>query len=210
MGTLVDGGVKLRTVARWARMAVFRSIGRSDYTRWADPENLEPWWASRTQKLASMLPNGTRVIEFGAGPRALERFIDASCTYMASDLVDRGPDTFVCDLNRRPLPDLGSLRPDVAVFAGVLEYIRDVPSVIAWLSAHVRYCVASYAVAHRSGLVQALAAGAWRTYSGYMNAYNEADLVELFRRSGFAPRQTDSWNDQRLFLFERRPAEARS
>ena len=130
---------------------------------------------------------------------------------MASDLVERGPDTFVCDLNRRPLPDLGVLRPEVAVFAGVLEYIRDVPSLVEWLSAHVRYCVASYALTERAGLVTALTAGVrrayWRTYHGYMNSYSEPDLLALFARSRFACLRTYSWNDQRLFLFERRPTE---
>jgi len=191
------------------KMALFRSIGRSDYARWAGKENLETWWESRTQKLAAMVPKGTRVIEFGAGLRPLERCLDASCSYIASDLVDRGPDTLVCDLNRRPLPDLGPLHPDVAVFAGVLEYIRDVPAVVAWLSRHVRYCVASYAVAHPAGLALAMAAGARRTYYGYMNAYSETDLVAVFRRSGFACLRTDGWNDQRLFLFAAQPAEAR-
>lgn len=209
MSTLVDGRSSMRAVTRWAKMAVFRSIGRSDYERWADPDNLEAWWASRTQKLAGLVPAGTRVIEFGAGTRPLERCLDASCTYTASDLVDRGPGTFVCDLNRRPLPDLGAVRPDVAVFAGVLEYVRDVPAVVAWLARHVRFCAASYAVAHRSGLGRALAAGARRTYYGYMNAYSEADLVAVFRRGGFACVRTDSWNDQRLFLFETHPAETR-
>jgi hypothetical protein len=187
-------------------MAVLRSLGRSDYKRWGNPENLEEWWESRTQQLARMIPTGTRVIEFGAGRRRLEAFLDPSCTYIASDLVERGPGTFLCDLNRRPLPDLRPLAPQVAVFAGVLEYVRDLPAVVEWLAAHVTSCVASYAVAHPSRLVRKLAAGVRRTYYGYMNAYGEADLVALFARGGFACRQTDSWNDQRLFLFTRTPS----
>jgi hypothetical protein len=209
VSTVVDAGGAVRTVTRWAKMAVFRSIGRSDYGRWTDTGNLEAWWETRTQKLAAMVPTGTRVIEFGAGTRPLERCLDRSCTYVASDLVERGPDTFVCDLNRRPLPDLGPIRPDVAVFAGVLEYVRDVPSVVAWLARHVNLCAASYAVARRSGLVRALATDVRRTYYGYMNAYSEADIAAVFRRGGFACVRTDSWNDQRLFLFEK-SAETRS
>jgi hypothetical protein len=157
-----------------------------------------------------MVPRGTRVIEFGAGTRPLERCLDPSCTYVASDLVERGPDTFVCDMNRRPLPDLSPLHTNVAVFAGVLEYVRDVPAVVGWLSGHVRYCVASYAVARPAGLVRALAAGVRRTYYGYMNSYSEAELVALFHQGGFACLRTDTWNDQRLFLFATQPVEARS
>ena len=192
----------VETVTRVAKMAMLRTMGRSDYQRWADPANLEEWWESRTQRLARMIPAGTRVIEFGAGPRRLEAFLDPSCTYTASDLVERGPGTFVCDLNRRPLPDLCPLAPQVAVFAGVLEYLRDVPAVIAWLAAHVTHCAASYSVAHPSMLVR-LAGNVRRTYYGYMNAYREADLLAIFARAGFACRRTDSWNDQRLFLFTR-------
>jgi len=210
MGTVVGGGDTVKTVARWMKNVVLRSLGRSDYERWADPGNLEAWWETRTQKLAAMVPKGTRVIEFGAGTRPLERCLDPSCTYLASDLVERGPDTFVCDLNRRPLPDLGPLHPDVAVFAGVLEYVGDVPSLVEWLSGQVRYCVASYAVARPAGLMRALTAGAQRTYYGYMNSYTETDLVSLFHQGGFACLRTDSWNDQRLFLFATQPVEARS
>ena len=192
----------VETVTRVAKMAMLRTIGRSDYERWANPGNLEEWWESRTQQLARMIPAGTRVIEFGAGRRRLEAFLDPSCTYTASDLVERGPGIFVCDLNRRPLPDLCPLAPQVAVFAGVLEYLRDVPAVIAWLAAHVTHCAASYSVAHPSRLVR-LAGSVRRTYYGYMNAYREADLLAIFARAGFACRRTDSWNDQRLFLFAR-------
>jgi len=198
-----DGG-RVGAVTRVTKMAIFRLMGRSDYKRWADTNNLEVWWESRTQKLAGMIPERTRVIEFGSGRRRLETHLDSSCTYIASDLVARGPDTFICDLNRRPLPDLGPLHPEVAVFAGVLEYIRDVPALTDWLAGQVRYCVASYAVAHRSGFVTSLFAGARRTYFGYMNSYSEADILAVFRRSRFACLRTDSWNDQRLFLFEKR------
>src|SRR5215468_9103306 len=99
----------LRMATRVARMAMLRLIGHSDYERWTDPSSLETWWESRTQRLAAMVPAGTRVIEFGGGRQRLRSFLDSSCTYMASDLVDRGPGTLACDLNRRPLPDMAAL-----------------------------------------------------------------------------------------------------
>ena len=37
-----------------------------------------------------------------------------------------------------------------------------------------------------------------------MNSYSEPDLLALFARSRFACLRTYNWNDQRLFLFERR------
>ncbi len=159
-----------------------------------------------------MIPAGTRVIEFGAGTPAAgalpgpELHATWPRTWSSGD-----PTRFVCDLNRRPLPDLGPLRPEVAVFAGVLEYVRDVPSVVEWLSRLTsRYCAASYAVAQPVGTgADARRQRRRRTYYGYMNAYSEAELVAVFARSGFACLRTDSWNDQRLFLFEKQPAETR-
>jgi hypothetical protein len=96
------------------------------------------------------------------------------------------------------------------VFAGVLEYVRDVPSVVDWLSRHVRYCVASYAVARPSGPVRTLTTGAQRMYFGYMNSYSEMDFLAVFRRSGFACVRADSWNDQGLFAFQRDLLETRA
>ena len=81
---------------------------------------------SARKEIAKLIPAGSNVIEFGAGRRQLEKFLPAGCTYTPSDLVDRGPGTIVCDLNRPPLPDLRHLRLKVAVFGGVLEYVADV------------------------------------------------------------------------------------
>src|SRR6185312_8871325 len=97
----------------------------------------------RTRIAAGFVPDGSRVIEFGAGNRLLEKHLDSSCTYTPSDLVDRGPGTIVCDLNERPLPDLGTDTYDTAVILGVLEYLTDVPSLIDWLAQHVPLCVIS-------------------------------------------------------------------
>jgi hypothetical protein len=193
----------IRSALRVLKMAIFRRMGRSDYARWTDPDSLEVWWESRTRQLSALIPAGTRVIEFGAGRRPLESLLDETCTYIASDLVERGSDTFICDLNLRPLPDLAPLKPDVSVFAGVLEYVRDVPAVVDWLSTQVAYCVASYAVSNRSSsLVSRIKDSYWRSYYGYMNSYAEGELIAIFLKSGFTCLRTETWRDQRIFLFE--------
>jgi hypothetical protein len=121
-----------------------------------------------------------------------------------SDLVDRGPGTFICDLNRQPRPNLKPLAPDVAVFIGVLEYIRDLPSLVHWLSQQVHHCAASYDFAlTRPRTVRRTLERLQRAYYGYMNTYTEDDLVALFTRASFMCVQKDTWNDQRLFLFKR-------
>ncbi len=187
---------------RIGAVTVRRLRRRSDYQRWTDPTSLQAWWDSRTQLLAEMIPPGSRVIEFGAGRRQLERYLHASCTYVPSDLVDRGTGTLVWDLNRRPLPDLKGHRMDVAAFGGVLEYIVDVPALVEWLVRSVSCCVMSYScVTPAARFPQAVLDRARRIRNGYVNHLSEAELVWLFGRHAWSCMDRRSWREQRLLLF---------
>ncbi len=195
-------GVAAAVPSRLARVLVLKIGRRTDYKRWTDSHNLEIWWSARTEKIAQLIPKGVRVIEFGAGRRHLEKLLDGSCAYFPSDLVDRGPGTIVCDLNKRPLPDLKYLAADVAVFAGVLEYIRDLNSLVEWLSGQVSSCVASYeCVAPAPGGLVALRRKLRRLYYGYMNSYTEEEFVRLFSRRGLICAEKVTWDTQRIFQF---------
>lgn len=188
--------------ARVVRNLTHRLLLRSDYQRWTNLDNYEAWWDARTEKIARLIPPTSRVIEFGAGRRQLEKRLDPTCTYIPSDLVERGPGTYICDLNRYPLPDIHHLNVDTAVFGGVLEYIHDIESLVEWLARHVSLCVASYAcVQPRKGIVWRLRDRSNRFYHGYMNSYGEEELVDLFRRAGFRCIARDPWTSQRVFLF---------
>jgi hypothetical protein len=150
-----------------------------------------------------MVPNHSRVVEFGAGNRVLERYLDSSCTYTPSDIVDRGSGTIVCDLNQRPLPAVGDY--DVAVFMGVLEYLRDVPSVLDWLANQFRVCVVSYACADGAGRpLRGVVESIGRLQHGWMNNYHDEEIRSLFRDRGFDCLSEDNWEDQRLYLFSQR------
>jgi hypothetical protein len=178
---------------------------RTDRRRWADPRNLYASWESRNKQLAALVPNHSRVIEFGAGKRILERYLDPSCTYTPSDVIDRGPETIVCDLNQRPLPDLGANAYDVAVFSGVLEYVRDIPSMLDWLTKLVTVCVLTYAPAKAEGpSARRLLETSGRLRHGWMNSYREEELRSLFCERGFELVQEQDWEQQRLFVFSRR------
>lgn len=191
-------------VPRVAKGVVNALLARSDDARWRRPENLERWWEARTVKLATFVPNGVRVIEFGAGRCCLPQHLGPECTYFASDLVPRMAGTIVCDLNRRPLPDLRHLCLDVAFFAGVLEYIADVRTLAEWLSTQVRLCVASYdAVDSDRWTARRLAELGRRKYFGYMNDYVAPDFVRVFEGAGFRCARTDRWESQELYLFVR-------
>lgn len=177
---------------------------RTDYNRWANLENYLAWWKPRTEKVASLIPNGTRVLEFGAGNRHLESLLAKDCEYIPSDLVDRGPGTVVCDLNKRPLPDLSYLMANVGVFVGVLEYISDLPTLIEWLSTQVLFCVVSYDCIKTSTLgPRRIAELIRRACHGYLSYYTQQELIRLFERNGFACTKTESWQNQELFAFSK-------
>jgi hypothetical protein len=189
-------------VPRTGKVLADRLLNRSDYSRWSNEGNLERWWETRTARLAGFIPAGSRIIEFGAGTCRLPRYLDSGSVYIASDLVTRIPGTIVCDLNKRPLPDLGHLNLDVAVFAGVLEYLVNLPSIVEWLSTQVGICVASYdgvdAPRWTAGRIAALGR---RKYFGYMNDYEPGALVALFEQAGFRCLAMDRWDSQELYLF---------
>jgi hypothetical protein len=195
------------TVTRVTTVIVFRLFWISDYWRWSNAQNLETLWDSRTERIAKLVPMGSRVIEFGPGRRLLERLLHDTCHYIPSDLVDRGPGTIICDLNRRPLPDLRYLRADIAVFGGVLEYVIDLESVVEWLSRQVSCCIASYVfVTSSNGIAKKIRERGYRLYHGYMNHYREDELIQIFDRYGFSCVKTDTWPPQRIFLFHNRSA----
>jgi methyltransferase family protein len=187
--------------SRVGKMLVLKFLHQSDYQRWTTSGSLETWWDTRTEKIAQLIPHNTRVIEFGAGRRQLEKFLDRSCSYIPSDLTDRGPGTIICDLNR-PLPDLRYVQADVAVFSGVLEYVRDLEALIKWLSVQIPFCIASYTyVAPNQNVMQRIRDRFDRLYYGYMHNYTEEELVHLFNRWGFVCTTKDTWTSQRIFLF---------
>jgi hypothetical protein len=180
-------------------------FGASDVSRWADAEKFDDW-EDRTKLIATLIPAGARVIEFGAGKRQLERHLDPACSYVPSDLVSRGPGTVVLDLNKRPLPDLSPDKFDVAVFAGVLEYVAHLPSFVRWLGSWTPCVVASYVSAKdrpraRGRLVQSFA----RAGKGWVNSYPEKELIELFSDAGLPFKDYVELHrpdgDQRIYRF---------
>ena len=180
---------------------------KTDYSRWAEPRNIYTSWESRTRRAAELVPNSSRVIEFGAAKRVIERYLDSSCTYTPSDIVDRGTGTIILDLNQRPLPDLGADTYDVAVIMGVLEYLGDMPSVLDWLAKQVPVAIVSYACApsNRYSL-----RGKWgnvgRLHKGWMNNYREEEFRALFVERGFQSLHEEGWENQRMFVFSQRPS----
>ena len=193
-----DWATRLKTLrCKW--------FAKPDLGRWADTSKWEDW-EERTRIIAGMLSPNSRVIEFGAGKRQLERHLPVGSQYFPSDIVDRGHDTIILDLNARPLPDLRTRRFDIAVFAGVLEYVVDLPTFVPWLARQVPVCIASYNCAKSAaGALARLPETYHRVGAGWTNCFNQTELVALFGREGFALEGTTDQHapggSERVFLF---------
>lgn len=162
----------------------------SDLKRWENVGNLYSAWDARTQQIALLINSGQTIIEFGAGRRVLETFLPPNCSYTPSDIVDRGVNTIVCDLNDDILPPFDDY--DVAVFSGVLEYINDVPKLIRHLSDHVDTILTSYATADNNKN---------REINGWVNNFSSDQFIKIFTDNGFKCVHTEKWKKQTIYKF---------
>ena len=190
----------------WATLRC-RLLGRSDVAHWSDPIAFDAEWDERARVAAALIPRGASVVEFGAGLRQLEAFLDQSVSYIPSDIIDRGPGMLVLDLNARPLPSLSNV--DTAVFCGVLEYIADVPAVMRWLSDWASLCIASYNCASSSPrTLYRVAEIAKRARSGWVNTFSERELCLQFAAAGFELVEQRTWyeagDNEPIFVFRRK------
>lgn len=178
-----------------------RSIrNRSDYSRWSQTDNLREEWDGRTRALAAFIQPGSRIVELGAGRCSLREFLPDNCEYTPSDIVDRGPGTFICDLNKRPLPSLESFAPDIVVMSGVLEYVNDPEQAVQWLASQTKQLALSYrCVPPDLSNRKRLRVWAERSRHGWVNHLEESGLLELFANAGFVCRDRSTWELHTLF-----------
>jgi hypothetical protein len=167
----------VRTTATLRR----KLLRKADHTRWTDAKSFCPEWSERAKIIAGLIPKGSRVIEFGAGMRQLQSYLDPSCTYIASDLISRGQ---------------------------VLEYISDAPSVLSWICQYVTACIFSYECTPRASHIYGRLKQTWnRAALGWVNAYTEDELKSIVTRAGFFCTTQTTWNAQDgsepIFVFQR-------
>jgi hypothetical protein len=186
---------KVMLFFRAVRTLVLSAFARSDVGRWGGTESLNPSWDTRTKMIASLIPEGSSVLEFGAGRMALKKYLPASCRYTPSDITDRGVGTIVCDLNAQTLPAFAY--NDIVVFGGVLEYVFDLNKLISHLVASSGTIIASYAVTDFSNQQSALQ----RRKHGWVNDLSNAEILEVFSRHGFVCGQALAWENQFIYQF---------
>ncbi len=136
-------------------------------------------WVRRSRIAAGWILDATSgnlpaVVDIGCGQMSISAFLPAHTLYIGCDHVARDLDTIVIDLNEASLPlfDVAD-----AVMLGVLEYIDDVPALLAQLQQFERitlsYCTHAF---WRSGTKRTRY---WR------NAYSARQFKALLRAAGF-------------------------
>ena len=189
---------RLRTAPGVLRRALAAELrrrrGDTDRVRWGAEANLSDAWRPRTAMLAAHVPRDSVVLELGCGAARTEELLPAGCRHVPSDLVARGPDTFVCDLNARALPAFPE--HDVVLASGTLEYVVDVGRLLRHL-AGTRLLLFSYAChsAHASLLV--------RRNLGWLSDLTHEDVIALAREGGWAWELLGQWQGQSLYAFRR-------
>ncbi len=161
----------------------------SDHERWKQTEELYVDWNQRTEILASMIPQGANIIEFGAGNMALKNYLPPDCSYTPSDIYARTPEILVCDLNEN-IP-FNLTKYDTAVFSGVFEYVYDVEKVFRQLSEIIDNVVLSYACRDISK--------ANRLKSGWLSDYSKKELIAIFEKFDYQIVEYNEWRNQSLF-----------
>ena len=143
----------------------------TDFARW---ENLDRFWPERNKIVANSIPNGSNVIDLGAGMQKLSEVLPDNCTYQAVDLFPRDKNTIICDFNEDEFPNIEQY--DVVVCQGLFEYIHDISSFMSNFENWNGRIVCTYHIDTPTS-VQA---------DEWFNQYKLDDFCLFFTRVGFS------------------------
>jgi len=155
------------------------AAGKTDRQRWEDAASYEQFWSDRSAAAAKLCRPGQWVCDIGCGMRGLGALLPLGCTYLPADLRCWEPVVERCDLNAGLLPERHLARCEVVTLLGVIEYIYDLPRLLAALARRAETVVLSYNSAELSEVD--------RAGYGWVNALTSEAILELLRQAGFLP-----------------------
>lgn len=152
---------------------LLQDVRGSDGARWADPDEILRGAQARARAAATLIPAASRVLDLGAGAMALAKELPAKCAYAPADLVARSDACHVVDLNQRQFPPG---RYDVVTMLELLEYVHDVPGLLARARNCAARLILSYQVRGRESVNE-------RRQQGWFNDFSAADIAAMLRRA---------------------------
>ncbi len=171
----------------------FSLLQKSDLRKWRDLNNHSSKWSGRSELMSKYIDDGESVFEFGAGRCHLKAMLPKNCSYISSDIVKREHNTFVCDINHRPLPEFP--KSDVAFFSGVLEYVHDLNTFLPAIKKSFKRVIASYADTDTSKNKLS------RTSHGWFNHLSRKQFIDIFEENGFILVEESRWERHSIYVF---------
>jgi hypothetical protein len=153
----------------------------ADTGRWEDPASYKREWASRSATAASLIADGSSVLEIGVGTGVFKRLVAGRVRYLGADLAPLDEATLQLDLDCDPLPD-GHF--DYAVLLGVFTYLHRPEDAAAKLCSGADRIIASYCC-RRSELSRETVHQS-RARRGWCNSFDRQEFVGLFAAHGHA------------------------
>ena len=186
------------------------SRNRTHTDRWLSADAYNRGWAERSEQLVNMFIEAEyeeekpyTVAEYGCGANApVEKACAAYSNFSVSkfDITKWDEQTTVQDLNNA---NIELQKCDVSVFSGVLEYLNDVPSVIATAMDSSEYLLLSYAflpAASKQADKSYINHLKRRVKHGWRNHYSLDELTSLLSKTGVISNVGIWKNTQALFL----------
>jgi len=174
--TISDGNMV--RLCRNVLTALTTLVVRTNVRRWKKvAREQDPLWDERNRIIASFIPEGSSVVDLGAGAQTLKRYLKSGCEYQPCDIVKSSPDIIVCDFNSGIYPSL-SRRYDYVVCSGVFEYMRHPSHFLSNIRQYGKRIILSYVPAGPAiGPFERLA-------RGWVNHLTSQQLEALFSTNG--------------------------
>ncbi|MGF1610223.1 MAG: FkbM family methyltransferase [Kiloniellales bacterium] len=169
------------------------AVKGSDHVRWSDPAELVEGAAERAALAAPFLRPGEAVLDLGAGAMRLRALLPESASYLPVDLIPFSPDTLCVDLNQGQLPGETA---DVVVALELLEYMHDVPALLARMREAAPRLICTYRCRGEESSES-------RRRHGWFNDYGEAELRALLEAAGWRIEHSEAESGLRLFVCAR-------
>ena len=67
--------MNVRSLLKAIRTSMLKARGQSDYSTWGSLDHIKENWEARTEAMSALVPPETRILEFGAGHRMLEKHL---------------------------------------------------------------------------------------------------------------------------------------
>jgi Sulfotransferase family len=167
---------------------------------WAGPAAFEPSFAQRRARIAiaRAVRADARAIDLCYGAPSLAPMLPQGAKLIRADAVARGADERIANLHRGELPSTADA--NLALLAGMLEHVEDLPGLLGRLRATGLLALASYHATDDTADLDRAALG-WRSHLG------RDALMTTFAAAGYAA--TPRWAfDGRQSLFRLAPARA--